>query len=353
MGADKMVTNFKVNGLYKTDVFKNIEFALESGVLCVLSKKPERSSALLDTLVGVKAADGGEIFGNEGAAYIPKGAPLPSYLTVKEYLCFVLKIKNETELPEKVLEITEDFYEKVIETLSPLERLSLGVAASLIGNPSVIALEEPYRDLTFDEYGDFKQLIFSVSEKTPVIFSSSSVFECKEISDKALVLSTGSQIYFGETKALFETDINKTDVCCLIKGDEKAIIATIERYSPEIKETVREGVYLVTVKDVPMFRAAETRSRIKKQLSKARLSLLEIRSEKEALFNIIGELTECDRKKRAEYEESASLKATKITRSLISFSHDEDSEDDEIDGEDGVLEDIEETYEDTMFSEDD
>ena len=54
-----MDINLKVNGLCKKDVFKNIAFSIDSGILCVLSKKPERSSALLDTLVGVKKADGG------------------------------------------------------------------------------------------------------------------------------------------------------------------------------------------------------------------------------------------------------------------------------------------------------
>ncbi len=317
---------FKVNGLYKTDVFKNIAFELDGGVLCVLSKKPERSSALLDTLVSVKSADGGEILGNENAAYLSKGAPLPRCLTAKEYLSFVLKLKKETSFPEKTLDITENFREKTIETLSPFERLSLGVAASLIGNPSVIALEEPYFDLSYEEYGDLKALLLSVSEEIPVIFSSSSVFECKEISNKTLVLSAGSQIYFGDTKTLFETDINETDISCLIKGNKEAVTASLERYCPEIEETVRAEIYLVTVKSVPMFRAAETRSRIKKLLSKARLSLLEIKSEKEALLNIIGELSESDRKKRAEYDESVSAKTAKITRSLVAFSHDEDEE---------------------------
>ncbi len=352
-----MDKKIKVNGLYKTDIFKNINFTLEHGVLCVLSKKPERSSALLDTLVGVKAASGGEIIGSENAVYISVGAPLPRYLTAKEYLNFVLKIKNEAALPEKALAITEEFREKTLETLSPLERLSLSAAASLVGNPSAIVWEEPYRDLSFDEYSDFKRLIISVSEEAPFIFSSSSVFECKEISDKTLVLSAGSQIYFGETKALFETDINETDVCCLVKGDRDMIAAALERYSPETEETVREGIYLVTVKCVPMFRAAETRSRIKKLLSKARLSLLEIKSEKEALFNIIGELSENDRKKRDEYEESVPVKAEKLTRSLISFSHDEESEEENDceDGEDGdiIIEEGEELYDGAIFSEND
>lgn len=338
-----MDINLKVNGLYKKDVFKNITFSLDSGILCVLSKKPERSSALLDTLVGVKKADGGEILGNDNAAYLSKGSPLPGCLTVKEYLSFILKIKKVTEIPETVLDITEEFSEKTIEKLSSLERVSLGIAAALIGNSCFIALEEPYSDLTFDEYGDFKQLIRSVSEETPVIFSSSSVFECKEISDKTLVLSTGSQIYFGDTKTLFDADINETDISCLIKGDKEIIIACLERYSPEVEETVREDIYSVTVKRVPMFRAAETRSRIKKALTKTRLSLLEMRSEKEALLNIIGELSESDRKKRAEYDESVSVKTVKISRSLVVFSHDEDDdgENDIIDGDDAEDSEIE------------
>jgi len=92
-----------------------------------------------------------------------------------------------------------------------------------------------------------------------------------------------------------------------------------------------------------MFRAAETRSRIKKALTKVRLSLLEMRSEKEALLNIIGELSESDRKKRAEYDESVSVKTVKISRSLVAFSHDEDDdgENDVIDGDDAEDSEIE------------
>ncbi len=345
-----MYTKLDVNGLYKKDVFKNIAFSLERGILCILSKKSERSSALLDSLSGVKKADGGEIIGNDNAAYLSKGSPLPGYLTAGEYLRFVLKIKKEAEIPDSAIEITEDFSEKSIVTLSPLEKLSLGIAASLIGNPDFIALEEPYSNLTFDEYGDFKQLIISASEQVPIIFSSSSVFECKEISDKTLVLSTGNQIYFGDTKTLFETEINETDVCCLVKGDKETVIAAFERYSPEIEETVRENVFLVTVKSVPMFRAAETRSRIKKLLSKARLSLLEIKSEKEALLNIIGELSESDRKKRAEFDEKKAVQTIKLNRSLVAFNHDEEDEEEadtvDEDGDEGFK-----SEEDEKFSE--
>ena len=345
-----MDIKFEVNGLYKKDVFKNVDFSLERGILCVLSKNSERSSALLDSLVGVRKSDGGEVIGNDNAAYLSKGSPLPGYLNAKEYLDFVLKIKKEAEIPGSALEITENFGEKIIETLSPLEKLSLGIAASLIGNPSFIALEEPYRDLTFDEYGDFKQLIISVSKQVPIIFSSSSVFECKEISDKTLVLSTGNQIYFGDTKTLFETDINETDICCLVKGEKETLIAAFERYDTVVEETVRENIYSVTVKNVPMFRAAETRSRIKKMLSKARLSLLEMRSEKEALLNIVGELSESDRKKRAEYDEKITAKTVKLTRSLVAFSHDEDDEDENDDTDVDGYESFE-SDEDDEFSE--
>ena len=340
----------KVSSLFKKDVYKNVSFDIDRGVLCILSKKPERSSALLDALAGVKRADGGAIDGNVKTAYISKGVPLPGSLTADEYLTLVSKIKDGAEIPDTALSFTEDLSTVRIEKLSAAERLTLGVAASLIGEPDVIVIEEPYYGLSFDDYGDVKELLRTVSEETAVVFSSSSVYESKEISDKTLVMSAGTQIYFGDTDTLYGTDINETDIVCIVKGDREALMSALERFSPEIEDTVRESVYCVTVKAVPIFRAAETRGRIKKLLSKARLSLLDISSEKEALLNIIGELSENDRVKRAALEEKKpeKIKMTKITKSLVAFSHDEDGEDGEYEAE----EDAEDSEDSENYSED-
>ncbi len=339
----------KTVDLFKTDFFKNISFAFDNGVLCILSKKPERSAALLETLAGIKFADGGEVKGIKKVSYLPKGSPLPLAITAKEYIDFIQGIKKVKELSEKISDIIESFSEKRIEFLSNFERFTLCIASSLIGDPDLIISEDPYYNLSYDEYGDLKFLIKSVSEDVPVIFSSSSVFECKEISNKLLVMSAGNQIYFGDTKTLFSTDIHETDIICLIRGEKESINAALSRFNPEITETVRENIYCVNVKKIAMFKAAETRNKIKKQLTKAKLPLLELRSDKEALLNIIGELTEKDKAKRSEYEENKPSKITKITKSLISFNHDDDNETEKEDTE------IEESIkaEDTFdFSED-
>lgn len=314
----------KADSLFKAGAFKDISFELSDGVLCVLSRKPERSSALLDTLAGVRHADGGKLFGTENAAYLAKHCPLPQRLKVSEYLDLVSSLRGNAEIPEKVSELTEGLLTAEIGSLSAVERLTVGLSASLIGEPSVIVIEEPYADPDYGEYADIKDLVSSVSEDVPMIFSSSSVFECKEISNKTLVMSGEDQIYFGETSELFANTINETDITCLIKGEKEQIISTLGRFSPNVSETVRDGVFLVGIRSVPMFKAAETRSKIKKQLSKARLSLLEMRSEKEALLNIIGDLDEKDKRRRSEYEESKPLKIEKITKELVSFSHGDD-----------------------------
>lgn len=319
----------KADSLFKAGAFKNVSFELRDGVLCVLSRKPERSSALLDTLSGVRCADGGELFGTESTAYLAKHCPLPQRLKVSEYLDFVSSLKGNAEIPEKVSELTEELLKAEIGSLSAVERLTVGLSASLIGEPNVIVIEEPYAALDYEEYADFKALVSSVSKNAPIIFSSSSVFECKEISDKTLVMSGEDQIYFGETSELFSSAINETDIICLVKGGKEQIISALERFSPSVSEAVRDGVFLVGIKDVPMFKAAETRSKIKKQLSKARLSLLEMKSEKEALLNIIGDLDERDKRRRSEYEENKPLKIEKITKALVSFSHDGDIDEEE------------------------
>ena len=322
----------KADLLSKANVFKNISFKISDGLLCILSKKPERSAALLAALSSLKITDAGTLSGNGSAVFISKGAPLPRALTAKEYLSFVSSVKKSV-VPEKALRITDDFYENHIEALSAFERFSLNIAASLIGATGLIALEEPYFGIPYEEYGDLKELLRSVSEDIPVVFSSSSVFECKELSDYVLVMSGESQIFFGDTKSLFETEINETDICALIKGEKEEISSALESYSPEIAETSRQDVFSVTVKSIPMFKAAQTRAKIKKTLSKARLSLLEIKSDKEALLNIIGDLSENDRKKRIEYEDHKPEKVTKITKTLVAFNHNDDTDGDEY-GED-------------------
>lgn len=130
--------------------------------------------------------------------YLPENNPLPTDMTVMEYLTFIAGVKKEAHIEKIVQELhIEDVYDKKIEQLSRGYRQRVGLAASLCGKPEILLLDEPTSGLDPIEQDVIKDLIQKLAKKRIVIFSTHILSEIEDVATRVLIINRGSLLFDG------------------------------------------------------------------------------------------------------------------------------------------------------------
>ena len=175
-------------------LLKDVAFEIEEkGIYAILGKSEAERTALAKSLAGILKTDGGRILykdnelsnskkGNAIKAkigYIPKKCFLYPDMTVYETLDFTGKMrkvspnKRVRQIKEALeLVILSNKSEALVKSLSYAEKKRLLLANALIGNPSVLILDEPTENLPPDDVALVKEVIGMLGErKTVLIFT--------------------------------------------------------------------------------------------------------------------------------------------------------------------------------------
>lgn len=130
--------------------------------------------------------------------YLPENNPLPTDMTVMEYLVFIAGVKKETHVEKIVQELhIDDVYDKKIEQLSRGYKQRVGLAASLCGKPEILLLDEPTSGLDPIEQDVIKELIQKLAKKRIVIFSTHILSEIEDVATRVLIINKGSLLFDG------------------------------------------------------------------------------------------------------------------------------------------------------------
>lgn len=130
--------------------------------------------------------------------YLPENNPLPTDMTVMEYLAFIAGVKKEMHLEKIVQELrVDDVYDKKIEQLSRGYKQRVGLAASLCGKPEILLLDEPTSGLDPIEQDVIKDLIQKLAKKRIVIFSTHILSEIEDVATRVLIINKGSLLFDG------------------------------------------------------------------------------------------------------------------------------------------------------------
>lgn len=130
--------------------------------------------------------------------YLPENNPLPTDMTVMEYITFIAGVKKETQSEKIVQELhIEDVYDKKIEHLSRGYKQRVGLAASLCGKPEILLLDEPTSGLDPIEQDVIKELIQKLAKKRIVIFSTHILSEIEDVATRVLIINRGSLLFDG------------------------------------------------------------------------------------------------------------------------------------------------------------
>lgn len=141
--------------------------------------------------------------------YLPQTFGLYDELTVWQFLDYMaaLKgIKNTKEEITKVINETnlDEKKNAKIKTLSGGQRQRVGIAQALIGNPSLLILDEPTVGLDPEERIKFRNL-FSQNAQDKIVFLSTHIIEdVQSICSRLIVIDQGKILFDGKPEDLIQ-----------------------------------------------------------------------------------------------------------------------------------------------------
>ncbi len=130
--------------------------------------------------------------------YLPENPPLYTDMTVNEYLDFICDLKGvdkhkRRKQLEKIISMVKisEVTDRLIGNLSKGYKQRVGIAQALVGNPSILILDEPTVGLDPSQIIEIRKLIKSLSKSHSIIISSHILSEIQEIADRVVIINNG------------------------------------------------------------------------------------------------------------------------------------------------------------------
>ena len=190
---------------------KGISFTVNDGeVLGFLGPNGAGKTTTMNIITGYLSSTSGSVKVNghdileepelakKEIGYLPENPPLYNDMTVKEYLSFICDLKGvEKERRKNMLDNIvamvkiSDVYNRLIGNLSKGYKQRVGIAQALIGNPSILILDEPTVGLDPNQIIEIRRLIKTLSKNHSIVISSHILSEIQEIADRVVIINHG------------------------------------------------------------------------------------------------------------------------------------------------------------------
>ncbi len=213
-----------VDALYgESHVLHGVSFALkEKRVLALLGRNGAGKTTCMNTIVGFLRPRAGEIrlFGQDvsglspeaiarrGVGLVPQGRRVFPTLTVQENLVVAYQKKDRKEhwSLSRVFDLFPRLRERARQhagSLSGGEQQMLAIGRALMGNPSVLLMDEPSEGLAPIIVAEVGQTIARLkAEGQSIVLVEQNVKLALELADDAVILNTGRIAFSGEAAAL-------------------------------------------------------------------------------------------------------------------------------------------------------
>src|SRR3954451_15267559 len=180
-------------------------------LLAVLGPNGAGKTTLLSILAGIAKPDSGRVDRSNGeVGWVPQQAALYRRLTVEENLRLFARMERVDDVEgtiDRMLAETglEERRHDQVSSLSGGNQQRINIAIGLLGDPSVLLLDEPSSGLDPSQrtrFGDFVDGL--PSGGTAVIYSPHQIEEASHYGDRLVVLADGETIFdggFGELRA--------------------------------------------------------------------------------------------------------------------------------------------------------
>ncbi|WP_020571356.1 ABC transporter ATP-binding protein [Neolewinella persica] len=211
-----------INGLSKTyangvRALDDVSLTIPSGMFGLLGPNGAGKSTLMRTIATLQPADGGSItFGEldvlrqqhevrEILGYLPQAFGLYPTITgerLLDHLAILKGLINKAERQEVVsglLQKTNLYHhrKKKLSTYSGGMKQRFGIAQALLGNPSLLIVDEPTAGLDPTERNRFYNLLSALGENRIVILSTHIVEDVKELCPQMAIIHQGRVLLQG------------------------------------------------------------------------------------------------------------------------------------------------------------
>jgi ABC-2 type transport system ATP-binding protein len=183
------------------------EVSLEAGqgeLLAVLGPNGAGKTTLLSILAGITRPDAGRIESANGdVGWVPQQAGLYRRLSVEENLrlfAHMERVSDTEAVVERMLEQTglDDRRHDPVSSLSGGNQQRINIAIGLLGDPSVLLLDEPSSGLDPSQRVRLWEFVAGLAEAgTTVIYSTHQIEEASHYGDRLVVLADGETIFDG------------------------------------------------------------------------------------------------------------------------------------------------------------
>jgi ABC-type multidrug transport system ATPase subunit len=179
-----------------TAALRDVSFSLEPGErVAIIGPNGAGKTTLLQILAGGLAPDDGEV-DLPPAGWVPQRAAVYSKLTVRENLQLFARLERAPrERVARMLELTELGGDEETGKLSGGNRQRLNIAVGLLGDPSLVLLDEPSASL--DPAQRERLWAFIATLEATVLYTTHDVGEADRHADRVLVLAGGELLYIG------------------------------------------------------------------------------------------------------------------------------------------------------------
>jgi len=188
-----------------------VSFSIARGeVVGLLGHNGAGKTTIMKMLSGYLEPDSGEILFQDkpmtlgdktlqrSLGYLPENLPVYPELSVASYLQYAaelkgIKGKQQRSAIRSVVEAT-DLAERFVSPIATLSRgmkQRVGVAQALLGNPSLLILDEPTNGLDPSQTEQMRALIKSLSESATVILSTHIMQEVEAMCGRAFIIRQG------------------------------------------------------------------------------------------------------------------------------------------------------------------
>ena len=130
--------------------------------------------------------------------YLPETPPLYMDMTVNEYLDFICDIKGVAKekrkhMLERIISLVKisDVTNRLIGNLSKGYKQRVGIAQAMVGDPSILILDEPTVGLDPNQIIEIRKLIKSLSKSHSILISSHILSEIQEVADRVVIINNG------------------------------------------------------------------------------------------------------------------------------------------------------------------
>lgn len=155
-------------------VLRGVDLSVSSGQLAaVVGENGAGKSTLLKILAGTLAADGGQVRLTGTLGYCPQAPVLDDNLTVAQHLRYFAAAHGlaSLDLADELLEGLgyARYRDQTAGTLSGGTRQKLNLTLSLLHDPDILLLDEPYQGFDWETYLRFWELAEQLRERGKAI----------------------------------------------------------------------------------------------------------------------------------------------------------------------------------------